>query len=634
MVDRHRARGEDQERNICALQQARQDQEQAQIKLLQTQLEEMLGRKAAAENNAEELQRRLAELASKGEELVRQREVLERNLTSAQRAAAEKEDHLRADLTRLEKETDMAKLRANDEAAALKAAELSLAAAEDRVRVLQAQVEELRRVASQQEHETAKERDKERQALVQATRAQAEAEGELAHVKVERDRALQELRVNSEAEGELQQVRSERDRALENLRVNALQEAARESAREQERTTEIERERMRERERELGQKMLLAAQKAQAAAEGELQHLQTERLQPMEALVGQLKSVSIQHQETIRELCKERHALEARLKASEDAAAVLHVKLQTAEEGKAASDAMAAEVAATVAAAEAQAQTALNAQRIENARAVDREKVVEDQRMKLIQKLEQQIDTCQQQFQSLTLDVTKLNKTIFCREEIVREKQELLHAAATTNSALAGELRAVDLQLQDAQRKIERLERERQQENEEMRLMRQRLEENIAAEQERRVENEDMIKRQALAHNVVLEEVSGLQQTTERLQKMLTESEGKVERDEVRMRKLEEDHQQERAQHKDAISKFETTISQGQQALDRVQRQLERETSELQDKRRELEEMSRANQSLQDLAEANSALQAANERKDGQIVRRFHVLLISLTHCQ
>ena len=633
MVNRHRARGEDQERNICALQQARQDQEQAQIKLLQTQLEEMLGRKAAAENNAEELQRRLAELASKGEELVRQREVLERNLTSAQRAAAEKEDHLRADLTRLEKETDMAKLRATDEAAALKAAELSLAAAEDRVRVLQAQVEELRRVASQQEHETAKERDKERQALVQATRAQAEAEGELAHVKVERDRALQELRVNSEAEGELQQVRSERDRALENLRVNALQEAARESAREQERTTEIERERMRERERELGQKMLLAAQKAQAAAEGELQHLQTERLQPMEALVEQLKSVSIQHQETIRELCKERHALEARLKASEDAAAVLHVKLQTAEEGKAASDAMAAEVAATVAAAEAQAQTALNAQRIENARAVDREKVVEDQRMKLIQKLEQQIDTCQQQFQSLTLDVTKLNKKIFCREEIVREKQELLHAAATTNSALAGELRAVDLQLQDAQRKIERLERERQQENEEMRLMRQRLEENIAAEQERRVENEDMIKRQALAHNVVLEEVSGLQQTTERLQKMLTESEGKVERDEVRMRKLEEDHQQERAQHKDAISKFETTISQGQQELDRVQRQLERETSELQDKRRELEEMSRANQSLQDLAEANSALQAANERKDGQIVRRFHVLLISLTHC-
>ena len=468
---------------------------------------------------------------------------------------------------------------------------------------------------------------------MQATRAQAEAEGELAHVKVERDRALQELRVNSEAEGELQQVRSERDRALENLRVNALQEAARESAREQERTTEIERERMRERERELGQKMLLAAQKAQAAAEGELQHLQTERLQPMEALVEQLKSVSIQHQETIRELCKERHALEARLKASEDAAAVLHVKLQTAEEGKAASDAMAAEVAATVAAAEAQAQTALNAQRIENARAVDREKVVEDQRMKLIQKLEQQIDTCQQQFQSLTLDVTKLNKTIFCREEIVREKQELLHAAATTNSALAGELRAVDLQLQDAQRKIERLERERQQENEEMRLMRQRLEENIAAEQERRVENEDMIKRQALAHNVVLEEVSGLQQTTERLQKMLTESEGKVERDEVRMRKLEEDHQQERAQHKDAISKFETTISQGQQELDRVQRQLERETSELQDKRRELEEMSRTNQSLQDLAEANSALQAANVRKDGQIVRRFHVLLISLTQC-
>ena len=174
---------------------------------------------------------------------------------------------------------------------------------------------------------------------MQATRAQAEAEGELAHVKVERDRALQELRVNCEAEGELQQVRSERDRALENLRVNALQEAARESAREQERTTEIERERMRERERELGQKMLLAAQKAQAAAEGELQHLQTERLQPMEALVEQLKSVSIQHQETIRELCKERHALEARLKASEDAAAVLHVKLQTAEEGKAASDA-------------------------------------------------------------------------------------------------------------------------------------------------------------------------------------------------------------------------------------------------------------------------------------------------------
>ena len=136
VVDRHRARGEDQERNICALQQARQDQEQAQIKLLQTQLEEMLGRKAAAENNAEELQRRLAELASKGEELVRQREVLERNLTSAQRAAAEREDHLRADLTRLEKETDMATLRANDEAAVLKAAELSLAAAEDRVRVL------------------------------------------------------------------------------------------------------------------------------------------------------------------------------------------------------------------------------------------------------------------------------------------------------------------------------------------------------------------------------------------------------------------------------------------------------------------------------------------------------------------
>ena len=605
-MDRHRALGEDQERNICALQQARQDQEQAQIKLLQTQLEEILDRKAAAEHT----------------------------LTSAQRDAAEREDYLRRDLTRLEKETDMATLRANDEAAALKAAELSLAAAEDRVRVLQAQVEELRRVARQQEHETAKERDKERQALVQATRAQAEAEGELAHVKVERDRALQELRVNSEAEGELQQVRSERDRALENLRVNALQEAARESAREQERTTEIERERMRESERELGQKMLLAAQKAQVAAEGELQHLQTERLQPMEALVEQLKSVSIQHQETIRELCKERHALEARLKASEDAAAVLHVKLQTAEEGKAASDAMAAEVAATVAAAEAQAQTALNAQRNENARAIDRQKVVEDQRIELIQKLEQQIDTCQQKFQSLTLDVTELNKTIFCREEIVREKQELLHAAATTNSALAGELQTVDLQLQDAQRKIESLERERQQENEEMRLMRQRLEENIAAEQERRVENEHMNKRQAAAHNVVLEEVSGLQQTTVRLQKMLAESEGKLERAEVRMRKLTEDHQQERAQHKDAISKFEITISQGQQALDRVQRKLELESSELQDKRRELEEISRANQSLQDLAEANSALQAANERKDGQIVRRFHVLLISLTHCQ
>ena len=139
-VDRHRARGEDQERNICALQQARQDQEQAQIKLLQTQLEEILDRKAAAEHT----------------------------LTSAQRDAAEREDYLRRDLTRLEKETDMATLRANDEAAALKAAELSLAAAEDRVRVLQAQVEELRRVARQQEHETAKERDKERQALVQA----------------------------------------------------------------------------------------------------------------------------------------------------------------------------------------------------------------------------------------------------------------------------------------------------------------------------------------------------------------------------------------------------------------------------------------------------------------------------------